>query len=90
MIIRNLMDEDKTIREIWCYLGEAGYSHCYANVGKKVRELRKNRPAPQATVRELTPRERIKKLYDLGYRIKDNKLVFIQAVEVKLQDIING
>ena len=41
-------------------------------------------------VLEMTPREMIKKLYDLGYRIENNKLVCIQKVVVKLNDIING
>lgn len=40
--------------------------------------------------REMTPREMIKKLYDMGYRIKNNTLVFIQETEIKLSDIINN
>ena len=40
-------------------------------------------------VLKMTPREMIKALYDMGYRIENNKLVCYQKVEVKLQDIIN-
>ena len=40
--------------------------------------------------KELTPREMIKKLYDMGYRIENNQLVCIQKVVVKLQDILNN
>lgn len=46
-------------------------------------------PAASRPTCEMSPREMIKKLYDMGYRIKDNKLYVIRPVEVKLQDIIN-
>ena len=38
----------------------------------------------------MTPREMIKSLYDMGYRIEDNHLVCYVRQTVKLQDIING
>lgn len=47
-------------------------------------------PATDVKTKELTPREMIKKLYDLGYRIEDNKLVCYVKQVVKLNDIING
>ena len=40
--------------------------------------------------KEITPREMIKRLYDLGYRIMDNMLVVLVPQPVKLNDIING
>ena len=40
-------------------------------------------------VMEMTPREMIKKLYDLGYRIENNQLVCYQKVFVKVNDILN-
>ena len=40
--------------------------------------------------KEMTPREMIKRLYDLGYRIENNQLVCYQRVQVKIQDIINS
>ena len=46
--------------------------------------------APTVKLVELTPRQMIKKLYDMGYRIENNQLVCYQKVQVKLQDIING
>ena len=41
-------------------------------------------------VLEMTPRQMIKKLYDMGYRIENNHLVCYQKVVVKVNDIING
>lgn len=38
--------------------------------------------------KEMTPRDMIKALYDLGYRIEDNHLVCYVKQTVKLQDII--
>ena len=38
----------------------------------------------------LTPREMIKALYDLGYRIKNNDLVVLVEKAVNIKDIING
>lgn len=43
----------------------------------------------QTATKELTPREMIKKLYELGYRIEDNKLVCYVKQVVKINDIIN-
>ena len=40
--------------------------------------------------KEMSPREMIKRLYDMGYRIENNQLVCYVRREVKLQDIING
>ena len=45
---------------------------------------------PEVKTKELTPREMIKKLYDMGYRIENNQLICIQKVVVKLNDIINN
>ena len=42
------------------------------------------------SVREMTPREMIKALYDLGYRIEDNELVCYQRQVVKLGDVVNN
>lgn len=39
---------------------------------------------------QLTPREMIKALYDMGYRIENNQLICYQKQVVKLQDIINN
>ena len=39
---------------------------------------------------ELTPREMIKRLYDLGYRIEDNQLVIYQKQVVKIGDVVNN
>lgn len=36
---------------------------------------------------KLTPREMIKALYDLGYRIEDNQLVIYQRQVVKIGDV---
>ena len=48
-----------------------------------------NEPVSIVKSKELTPREMIKKLYDMGYRIENNHLVYIQKVVVKMSDILN-
>jgi len=40
--------------------------------------------------KEMSPREMIKRLYDMGYRIEDNQLVCYVKKTVKIQDIIMG
>ena len=55
----------------------------------------KTSAAPAVIVKEKTlddfqPREMIKHLYKLGYRIEDNGLYVITKQQVKLGDIING
>lgn len=45
---------------------------------------------PEVKAKEMTPREMIKKLYNLGYRIENNQLVCYVKQTVKIQDIING
>ena len=41
-------------------------------------------------LREMTPREMIKKLYDIGYRIEDNQLVCYVKQPVNVKDIITN
>jgi len=43
---------------------------------------------PKST--QMSPREMIKHLYSLGYRIKDNQLIVLVEQKVNLKDIING
>lgn len=38
--------------------------------------------------REMTPREMIKALYDMGYRIENNQLVYYEKKIVKVGDIV--
>ena len=62
-------------------------------VGETMAETIEGAESPVvSTVRtkELQPREMIKKLYDMGYRIENNQLVCYQKVVVKVNDIING
>lgn len=47
-------------------------------------------PVKEKTLKDFSPRELIKHLYNLGYRIENNQLVVIQKVPVKLNDIINA
>lgn len=44
----------------------------------------------RVTLEDFTPREIIKHLYDLGYRIEEGRLVLVQRTVVKLGDILNG
>ena len=46
-----------------------------------------NRLKPQLS--DFKPREMIKYLYDLGFRIENNEIVYYEKRKVKLEDIIN-
>lgn len=43
---------------------------------------------PVSQPKTMSPRDMIKKLYDMGYRIEDNRLVCYVKQTVKLSDII--
>lgn len=45
---------------------------------------------PTIIKEKMTPREMIKALYDLGYRIEDNQLVIYQRQVVKIGDVVNN
>ena len=47
-------------------------------------------PVKEKTLKDFSPREIIKRLYDLGYRIEDGKLVCLVKQTVNLKDIINA
>lgn len=49
-------------------------------------DMKQEEPKPA----QLTPREMIKHLYSLGYRIKNNELVVLVEQKVNIKDIING
>ena len=55
-------------------------------------EVKKSEPVlvKEKTLFDFTPREIIKHMYNLGYRIEDNKLVCIVKQVVNVKDIING
>lgn len=44
----------------------------------------------EKTLKDFQPRELIKRLYDLGYRIENNQLICIVKQVVNLRDVING
>ena len=50
----------------------------------------KQEPQQFVQTATMTPREMIKKLYDMGYRIEENKLVCYVKQTVNVKDIING
>jgi hypothetical protein len=60
-----------------------------AEAPSSIVETHTETPAPVA-VKTMTPREMIKALYNLGYRIENNQLVCYVKQTVKIQDIING
>lgn len=50
----------------------------------------KTNSIPKASLSDFQPRELIKHLYNLGYRIEDGKLVCLVKQTVNLKDIINA
>lgn len=95
--IQRLYDEGKTAKEIGEAIGRTTGSvnqQIYKmrkaageNDTKPIGLLHKDTPVKE---KELTPRQMIKKLYDLGYRIENNQLVCYTKNVVKIQDIIHG
>ena len=47
-------------------------------------------PVKEKTLKDFQPRDMIKYLYDMGYRIEDGKLVCLVKQVVNLKDIINA
>lgn len=47
-------------------------------------------PSTTPNKTNMTPRDMIKALYDMGYRIENNQLVCYVRQTVKMSDIING
>lgn len=96
--IQRLYNEGKTAKEI----GEA-VGRTAGSIAHQVYILRKlakendtkqigllHTDAPTVKLVEMSPRQMIKKLYDLGYRIENNQLVCYTKNVVKIQDIIHG
>lgn len=59
-----------------------------ANVKTRA-NMSKTVTAETKTEKEMTPRDMIKSLYNMGYRIENNQLVCYTKQIVKLSDIIN-
>lgn len=47
-------------------------------------------PSKEKTLSDFSPRDIIRHLYDLGYRIENNALVYYSKQYIKLNDIVNG
>ena len=95
--ILRLYNEGKTAKEIGEAVGRTAGSiaHQVYILRKVDKEKTKqigllHTDAPTVKLIELTPRQMIKKLYDLGYRIENNQLVCYTKNVVKIQDIIHG
>ncbi len=96
--------EGKSMKEIADAIGrlESAVSKRFALKSKEYKEYKikmytENTPAvpPPASTKEKTlsdfsPRDIIKHLYNLGYRIENNALVYYSKQYIKLNDIVNG
>jgi len=83
--ISRLRDEGKTARQIGEAVGRT--AGAIAVQLSKMRQQKRENTPPH---REMSPREMIKHLYNLGYRIENNQLVCYTKNVVKIQDIIHG
>ena len=94
--ILRLYNDGKTAKEIGEAVGRTAGSIAHqVYILRKVAKGSKqvsipHTDAPTVKLVELTPRQMIKKLYDLGYRIENNQLVCYTKNVVKIQDIIHG
>lgn len=59
------------------------------NTNKPVEPVMKE-PVKEKTFKDFNPRDIIKYMYGLGYRIEDNKLVCYVKQTVNVKDIVNG
>lgn len=60
------------------------------NTNKPDKELMITTPVKEKTLNDFPPRDIIKHLYNLGYRIEDGKLVCYVRQNVNVKDIINS
>lgn len=88
--IARMTDEGRTAREIAEHLGRSvgSVNNQIGKIRHGKRPVKKEENTPP--LREMTPREMIKHLYNLGYRIENNQLVCYTKNVVKIQDIIHG
>jgi len=55
----------------------------------EAKEIKPVAPQKEKTLNDFQPRDMIKHLYNLGYRIKDNELYVLTLQKVNLQSVIN-
>jgi len=60
------------------------------NTNKPEGPVVKQQPVKEKTLKDFNPRDIIKYMYELGYRIEDNKLVCYVKQTVNVKDIVNG
>ena len=60
------------------------------NTNKPEEPIVKQQLVKEKTLKDFNPRDIIKYMYDLGYRIEDNKLVCYVKQTVNVKDIVNG
>ena len=91
--IVQLYEEGHTAKEIAELTNRttAAIYQCLHKIRKKG-EGATAKPAPpkEQGTRELTPREMIRRLYEMGYRIENNQVVYIEKRIIKIQDIIKN
>ena len=95
-----MRDEGKTVKEIAGRLGRTeaavwSYTKRLKNNGGQPDDVKEETPScdkpaliKQKTLDDFKPREMIKHLYNLGYRIIDGDLYLVQQTRVNLEDVI--
>ena len=65
-------------------------STCDKSKSKQWNTFTPSAPVKEKTLKDFQPRDMIKYLYNLGYRIEDGKLVCLVKQVVNLKDIVNA
>ena len=92
--IASMRAEGKPYREIAEAIGRSKHSvEQYASSLRKGTALSAEKESParekQKTLDDFTPRQMIRKLYEMGYRIEGNELILIEKHVVNIFSILN-
>ena len=95
--IRLMREQGATYAEIGKMFGRTtkaigmAFNHGVFNKKEKVEKVEKVvavAPVKQKTLHDFTPREMIRYLYNMGYRIEDGRIVLIRKEYVNLKSIL--
>lgn len=83
--MRQMREQGASYKQIAEMFGRSTYA-----VQSKFKELGWvcKKPTTSLSLSDFKPRDMIKHLYNLGYRIEDNKLVLVQRTVVNLRSIV--
>lgn len=88
--MRQLKEQGASYRQIAEMFGRTmeGVAAKFKELGWQDKKEVAQAPARKAQLSDFKPRDMIKYLYELGYRIEDNKLILVQKTIVNMRSIL--